>query len=163
MKIIFGTILLFFGFGVISIQAQKINLPKDCLMILNKKFQGWRLVNVGIKEGVQSHNLIKGDWNGDGKSDYAILINHGKVQLGSSDYEPTAWTIAFIKTKKGYSFYKLDGGDSIVLMKKGTRDYNYETGKKFIYKNDAIFVGIEWSGSSYIWRKGKFIGFATSD
>lgn len=153
-------VLIVFG---ISTQAQKINLPKNCRTLLDKNFKGWKIVKVGIKEGVQGHNLIKGDWNGDGKRDYAILINHGKVQLGSGDYEPTAWTIAFVKQKRGYLFYKLDGGDSIGLMKKGMRDYNYETGKNFFYNNDAIFVGIEWSGSSYIWRKGKFMRFATSD
>lgn len=160
-KIVWGILVL--SVFSIAIKAQNINLPKDCLTILNKNFKGWKLAKVRIKEGVQSHNLIKGDWNGDGKIDYAILINHGRRQLGSGDYELEAWAIAFIKTKTGYSFYKLEGGDSIALMKKGARDYNYETGKNFIYKNDAIFVGIEWSGSSYMWRKGKFIGFATSD
>jgi hypothetical protein len=49
-------------------------------------------------------------------------------------------------------------------MKKGERDYNYGTGKNFIYKMDAIFVGLgECCGSSYIWQKGKFISIVTSD
>lgn len=48
--------------------------------------------------------------------------------------------------------------------KKGSRDYNFETGKNFIYKNDAIFVGIfEKAGESYVWQKGKFISIVTSD
>jgi hypothetical protein len=123
-----------------QIQAQKVNLPNDCLKILNKKFRGWKLVKVGVVEGVQGHNLINGDWNGDRKKDYAILIEYGRARRGDGSYEPTAWTIAFVKQKNGYSFHKIDGGDSIFLMKKGERDYNYETGKNFTYKNDAIFV-----------------------
>ncbi len=57
-----------------------------------------------------------------------------------------------------------DGGEYIALMKKGEKDYDYETDKNFIYKNDALFSGyFEKGGSSYIYEKGKFRGITTSD
>lgn len=163
MKSIFVLILLILFVCFVPTQAQKVNLPKDCLKILNKKFRGWKLVKVKEVEGVLGHNLIKGDWNGDRKTDYAILIEYGKNRLGNGALEPAVWTIAFIKQKSVYSVHKIDGGDSIFLKKKGNRDYSYDTQKNFIYKNDAIFVAVNWSGSSYIWGKGRFVGIATSD
>lgn len=155
MKRIIGLSLLILLFSFVPTQAQQVNLPNDCLKILNKKFRGWKLVKMQMEEGVLGHNLIKGDWNGDKKTDYAILIERSNPN--------DVWVIAFIKKQSGYSFHKIDGGDSIFLMKKGAKDYNYETQKNFTYKNDAIFVGTGCCGSSYIWRKGKFIGFVTSD
>ena len=152
--------ILFVSF--FTIQAQQISLPKECVSILNKQFKGWKIAKISAdivdwhKKSKQPFepNLIKGDWNGDKQMDYAVLIQKGKVRQ----------TIAFIKKSGQFVPYKLDGEDYIGLMKRGEKDYDYETEKDFVYKNDAIFVGIfEKSGVSYIWRKGKFIALITSD
>jgi hypothetical protein len=49
-------------------------------------------------------------------------------------------------------------------MKKGERDYNYETDKKFTYKNDAVFTGYwEKGGVTFVYERGKFRSIVTSD
>ncbi|MET0753906.1 MAG: hypothetical protein ABWZ66_11055, partial [Pyrinomonadaceae bacterium] len=97
--------------------------------------------------------------------DYAALIEHGKSKNGAGEIIGSRrLTIAFVSRGKGYRYFSFDGGDYIVLMKKGAEDYDYNTGKKFRYQTDAIFDGIwEKSGVSYVWKNGKFIEIVTSD
>ncbi len=166
-------LLFLLGICFAPLQAQSIQLPNACKKILNKSLRGWKLAKVPkeVSEYDEERkfpfepNLIKGDWNGDGKIDYAVLIEHGKLKNPQGEViGERTFTIAFVRTRKGFKHFTLEGGDYIQIFKKGEKDYNYDSGKDFIYKNDAIFVGIgECCGSSYIWKKGKFIGFVTSD
>ncbi len=112
-----------------------------------------------------SPNFIKGDWNGDGKIDYAVLIEQGKLKNSQDEViEERSFIIAFVRTQKRFKHCTLEGGDYIQVFKKGVKDYDYESDKDFIYKNDSIFAGSgECCGSSYIWRKGKFVEIVTSD
>lgn len=154
--------LLILMCGIVSVQAQSIKLPVECKKILDKRYERWKIGK--IPKDVEAYHkevkspfepyLIKGDWNGDGKTDYAILIRHRNKNK----------TIAFIRQKTGYKFYNLEGGDYIQVFKKGEKDYDYTSDRDFMYKNDSIFVGFgECCGSSFIWRKGKFVGVVTSD
>jgi hypothetical protein len=155
-------LLFFVCAGFTFIEAKPIRLPNECKKILDKNFRGWKFGKIP-KEVTDYHKkekhpfepyLIKGDWNGDGKIDYAVLIESQKKNK----------TIAFIRLRTKYKHYNLEGGDYIQVFKKGEKDYSYDSDKNFIYKNDSIFVGIgECCGSSYIWRKGKFFGIVTSD
>ncbi|HEX8289255.1 MAG TPA: hypothetical protein VF556_14745 [Pyrinomonadaceae bacterium] len=155
-------LLLFLASGFIAVKAQSIKLPLQCKKILDKKFQGWKLGKTP-KDVTDYHKtnkspfepyLVKGDWNGDGKVDYAILIEHLKK----------ARTIAFVRSQKKYEYYSLEGGDYIQVFKKGEKDYDYTSDKDFTYQNDSIFVGVgECCGTSFVWRKGKFVGLITSD
>ena len=43
-------------------------------------------------------------------------------------------------------------------------DYNYNEQKEITYANDAILTGIlEKGGMSYVYKKGRFISFVSSD
>lgn len=109
-------------------------------------------------------NLIRGDWNGDGRRDYAALIHYGREKSNSGESLLSYFVVAFIKRTRGYSYYKLEGGDYIQKMKKGERGYDYNRDRNFIYKNDAIFSGIwEKAGESYVWQNGKFRSITISD
>jgi hypothetical protein len=161
MKLI--TLLFLFLIAlVIPLRAQQIKLPIACKRILDKYFHGWKLTDISadIKKYHQENkfsfepNLIKGDWNADGKTDYAVLIQKNKETQ----------TIAFLRDDNSYKHFTLDGGDNIGLLKKGEKGYNYEKQKDFIYQNDAISVGFwEKGGNAYMWRKNKFISIVTSD
>lgn len=166
-------LLIFFCAGFSAVQAQSINLPDGCKRILDKNFRGWKYAKVQ-KEISGYHrknnfpfspNLIKGDWNGDGKLDYAVLIVRGKLKNSQGEaIGERRLTIAFVRTRDGYKHFQFDGGDYIALMKKGSKDYDYETDKSFRYKTDAIFDGIwEKAGVSYVWTNGKFKEIITSD
>ena len=155
---------------LISTNAMAYELPAECKKILDTKFSGWKPAKPieGVAEYFKTEkitnepNLTTGDWNGDGMQDVAALIEY--AVNNETTKERKVWTIAFIKTAKGYSYYKLEGGDYLQTVKKGEKDFNVETNKKFIHKTDAIFSGIwEKSGTVYIWDKTKFKSVITSD
>jgi len=163
--------LMLFCIGLFSINAMAVELPVECQKILDSKFSGWKSAEPieGVLEYFKTEkitnapNLTMGDWNGDGKQDYAALIEYGSETVDGNKM-PTFLTIAFIKNAKGYSHYKLEGGDYLQTVKKGKKDFNAETNKNFVHKTDAIFSGIwEKSGTVYIWDKTKFKSVITSD
>jgi hypothetical protein len=156
---------------LISTNAMANELPPLCKTILDTKFSGWKMAQPieGVSEYfktekiINAPNLTMGDWNGDKMQDVAVLIEYGSEKV-EDKMMPMVWIIAFIKTAKGYSYFKLEGGDYLQTVKKGKKDYNAETQKNFIHKTDAIFSGIwEKSGTAYIWNKTKFKSVLTSD
>lgn len=171
MKKIYTIAFTLFCICLTSTNAMASELPPLCKIILDVKFPGWKMVEPieGVSEYFKTEkitnapNLTTGDWNGDGMEDVAVLIEYGSEKVGDK-MMPMVWTIAFIKSPKGYSHYKLEGGDYIQTVKKGKKDYNYDTQKNFVHKTDAIFSGIwEKSGTAYIWNKTKFKSVITSD
>lgn len=156
-----------------NIQAQSIELPDACKKILDKNYRGWKLA--GIQKDTIDYlrennfpyqpNLVKGDWNGDGKIDYAVLIEHGKLKnIRGESIGNRRLMIAFVRAENSYKYFSFDGADYITLIKQGSEDYDYETDKTFRYKTDAIFVGFwEKAGVSYVWKSKKFIIIVTSD
>jgi hypothetical protein len=150
------------------VRAQRIALPAECAKILDRRDNGWEFAEIRdeIMQWFQTSgqpyrpNLIMGDWDGDGRTDYAALI-----KTAGSRAETGSYVLAvFMKKARGYSLYRLEPNDYLVLIKKGERDYDFATGRNFTYKNDAIFTGIfEKAGSSYVWRKGRFVAILTSD
>lgn len=165
-QILFASAILLFGF--VSAQAQKITLPSECAKILDRNFKGWKMTKVSqdvadwFKKSkyAYSPNLIKGDFNGDAKTDYAVLIEQ------TIDSQPRNSTIVFLNSAKGYKMFNIEGGDGdyLVFEKKGNKAFDHEKNKTFVYKTDAVTVGIwEKAATSYIWRSGKFVGIVTSD
>lgn len=171
IHLIFSLLILscFFTFA----NAQISTLAPECRKILNKKFPGWKYgeIRPDISEYFKSIgsnkrlNSVKGDWNGDGSLDYAVLIEHGKLKnyLGEV-IGNRRLLIPFIRTSKGFRHFVFYGAEYITAIKKGSKDYNYETDKNFHYKTDAIFDGFfEKAGVSYVWNKTKFKVIVTSD
>ncbi|MDQ3799860.1 MAG: hypothetical protein M3384_10435 [Acidobacteriota bacterium] len=170
-RLIFLSFLLSIGFVFIA-QAQSIKLPKDCRKILAEKFRGWTLAEAPAdiksfylkKRPFEQPNLIGGDWNGDGKKDYAVLLAR-KNKAGSPSGAPAPnLIVAFLKTARGYGYFTLEGDDCLMRVKKGSKGFDYEKQKSFRYRRDAIFSYIwEKAGRSYIWRNKGFRAVATSD
>ncbi len=154
--------------------SQNQQLPDKCRKILDTNFRGWKSkeISVDIKNYLQKYepknadgNFIAGDWNGDGKKDFAVLINHGSETLNDGTKLPRDVSVAFVSVGKSYKYFVLDTfGDYIALSKKGTKAYDYESQSGIRFSNDAVSVGLwEKSAVSYVWRKNKFIRFTTSD
>ncbi len=171
MKNKFTLAFILFCICLISTNATASELPPLCKTILDSKFSGWKMHEPieGVTEYfktekiINAPNLTTGDWNGDKMQDVAVLIEYGSEKVDDK-MMPMVWTIAFIKSPKGYSHFKLEGGDYLQTVKKGKKDFNAETNKNFVHKTDAIFSGIwEKSGTAYIWDKTKFRSVITSD
>lgn len=164
--ILFILSVLLFSFA--PVKAQKITLPAECAKILDQKFKGWKMAKVNkdmadwFKKSKHpfAPNLIKGDFDGDAKFDFTVLIR----QL--IDSQPKISTIVFMNSAKGYKMFNLEGGDGdyLIFEKKGKKAFDHEKNKSFIYKTDAVTGGIwEKAATSYIWENGKFVGIVTSD
>jgi len=162
-----GLFLLLFiiGFAAAGVRAEAVRLSKDGQNILDTRFRSWKIAEIdsGIVEyfrqnrSFEKPNLIKGDWNGDGRTDYAVLLQNRKIA-------EKRITVVLMKNKSGYKTYVLDANDCLMSVKKGKRDYDFEARKTFRYRTDAIFSYIwEKAGVSYVWNNGKFRMIATSD
>lgn len=145
--------------------ARSVVLPAGAKKVLDTKFKSWRLADVNediskfYKER-RSHeqpNLIKGDWNSDGKQDFA-------VQLQNREDGEKKIIVALMRTPSGFETHVLDAADCIMSEKKGKKAYNFETKRSFRFKHDAIFSYIwEKAGGSYVWTGNRFRYILTSD
>jgi hypothetical protein len=173
MKRFFAAIFFLCVFST-ALFAQNRTLPVECRKILDKNFRGWKFKKIPaeiqkfLRENESKNadgNFISGDWNGDGKKDFAVLVTHGSETLNDGTKLPRDVSVAFMRVGKGYKYFVLDTfGDYLAFEKKGTTAYDYESQSKIKLINDAIAVGLwEKSSRSYVWRKNKFIYFITSD
>jgi hypothetical protein len=110
--------------------------------------------------------MIKGDFNGDGLTDYAVLIQQSAEANDKGVARPLfVHIVAFFRKPGGYKMAPVtsEGGSALILMPKGGEDYDYQGGRNFTYPRDSIFSGEGMGGTSYIWENGRFRGLTTSD
>lgn len=152
-------------------QPANLKLPDAIRIILNKEYANWKFSGVS-KEIITffnqnkfsfQPNLLIGDFDGNGKKDYAVQINN------SIDSIHKRYVIAFLNKEGVFNSYILEMGNIspetyLYLFKKGEKDYNYETKEEFQYKNYSIGVMyFEASGVSYIFEEGRFQKIISSD
>ena len=143
--------------------------------MLNRRLSGWKFATVSaevqqfFKQELKGASpvTISGDFDGNRRPDYAALINRGHVFNSQGQaIGPRYYLVIFLRRGANYKMYviKDPDGEYISLARKGTRDYNYNTQKEITYANDAILTSIfEKAGSSYVYKKGRFISFLSSD
>ena len=157
-------VLLFCGSSTSWAQSFREELPTSARVMLDRRFAGWKFSDVSsevkqfVKENLRGASpvLISGDFDGNGRLDYAALI-----QQGSRYY-----LVIFLRRRADYKMYRVrnPNGEYLIRARKGSRDYNYEEQKEITYANDAILTGIfEKGGSSYVFKNGRFVSFVSSD
>ena len=153
-------------------QGSVVTLPFRMKSILDRRFPGWSYLTVDdeirkfLKEHVSEYarpDLINGDFDGNGLTDFAVLIEEN-ARVPNREMRK-ARLVVFLTKAAGIQTKVLDPeGAYLVLMKRGDWDYSYETSRYFTYQNDAIFAAIfEKGGTSYVYQKGKFRSIITSD
>ena len=152
-----------------------VTLPARIKSILDGRFPGWTYLPVDdeirkfLKEYVSEYarpDLINGDFDGNGRTDYAVLIEENARSPKRADREMRKDRLVVFLTKvAGFEIKVLDPeGAYLAVMKQGDWDYSYETNQYFTYQNDAIFAGIfEKGGTTYVYEKGRFRSIITSD
>jgi len=132
--------------------------------MLNRRFSGWKFSDVSpevrefFKDNMKGASpvVISGDFDGNGRRDYATLVQR-RTQY---------YLVILLRQIADYKMYvvKDPTGEYLSLARKGTRDYNYNEQKEITYANDAIVIGIlEKGGSSYVFKNGRFQSFVSSD
>jgi hypothetical protein len=152
-------------------------LPPAIRAALDRRYPGWKFppVRDEVRKFVKDYfspaaepEFTSGDFDGNGERDYAALVEHGTIfdQNGKAVGKKVR-LVAFMKRGGRYRFRLVDpegGGEYVFAFRKGEKDYDYETGKNFTYRNDAIGAGIfEKAGMSYVYERGKFRSIITSD
>jgi hypothetical protein len=151
--------------------SSKIELPAAARRLLDKKYPGWKFPKVSadirqyFKKSDAELNLVSGDFDGNGRADYALQIEHGVEFTDRGTSVPKSHLVVLMKNNNGYRLQIIDGGgDFIALTKKGDKGYNWETRKNFIFARDAIeTVFFEKAATAYVYEKGKFRAIVTSD
>ncbi len=154
--------------------------PSSLKSFLDHRFPRWRFAKIpeAIHRYLIEHpeparpDLIKGDFDGDGKTDYAVYIVYGRASRRRSS------VVALLRRGRTYKPYVLEsslytpeaepseanGAFYIGLVKKGARDYDFPGQRYFTYRHDAVFIGIfEKAGTSYVYERGRFKPIITSD
>jgi hypothetical protein len=150
-------------------------LPSAARRMLGRRFPGWKFaeVNEEVRRFFEtsmkgaSPSLISGDFDGNGSRDYAAFISHGSLlnYLGKA-IGPRHYLVVFLRKGARYRMYVMKDADGeyLSLGRKGTKDYNYEEQKEIIYANDAVQLNyFEKAGASYVYEKGRFRAFVSSD
>jgi hypothetical protein len=172
VKIRFGlSLILFLLFFPLLLHGQStpVGIPSAIKIILNRNYPGWKMGAVSIEvdnffKGKKFNFmpvLVSGDFDGDGRADYAIKIN----------YKRKWHAILFLARGGNYKEYVLLAGENFPdldvyfsLNKKGEKGFNFETGKHFIYQNDAVEIGFYGKASiAYVYQDGSFNKVFTSD
>lgn len=155
--------------------AQTHQLPAAAVQKLNRRFPGWKFaepsaeVQQFFKDQMKGESpvAISGDFDGNRKRDYAVLIRHGSYfNTQRQPIGPRYYLIVFLRRDRHYKMHviKNPDGEYLCLAKKGTCDYSYDEQKEITYANDAILTCIfEKAGSSYVYKNGKFVSFISSD
>jgi hypothetical protein len=151
------------------------DLPLPIKVLLNGNFPGWSFPEVSeddcysVREcgGLDAYaQMIKGDFNEDGLTDYAVLIQQSAEANDKGVARPLIVKIvAFFRKPGGYKMHQVssEGGGSLILMPKGESDYDYGAQRDFTYPRDSIFSGMGMGGTSFIYENGRFRALTTSD
>ena len=157
-------------------QPSKPELPPPARDALYLKFPDWRYADISdeirqmFKQDRATNirpDLITGDFDGDGRADYAALILHGTTRVEQDlVVGPDFSLVIFMAQDQGYQLHVIEdpGGEYIQLIHKGDGGYDYETQKEFTYLHDAIdAVVFEKAATSYVYENGGFRAIITGD
>lgn len=165
------SIALLFTAAVLHAQAQAPQLPSAIRARLDTEYPGWKLAEVspGAYEDYRYHrfrvrpNLIWGDFDGDGKRDYAVAIEH------PGHLRPELVVIAFLRRGRSFHSYTLEASAASPTTylwphSQGEKGFDFNLNKYFVYAHDAVGVAYgEVAGVSYLFEHGAFRKIVSSD
>jgi hypothetical protein len=168
MKIL---LVLFVSVSALHAEIPQDSLPVQIVRILDSKFPGWQWGVVSDEVLMlftdvyhkAYHSFISGDFNTDGKADYALKVTVKSAER-DSDY-----VLAFLQQGSTYAFYILGRYQSspdlyVLLSKKGEAVDDFDPQHPFILPSDAISLGFSENAQiTFLYDKGKFESIITGD
>jgi hypothetical protein len=155
--------------------AQQLDLPASVRGALGVRYQGWQLSSLypDVAESLRARtaggplNLVRGDFDGNGEDDIAILVEYRRPQ---SSGDALVDVVAFLAKESHHEMLVIEGPDPhigkqyIRAIPRGSRGYDLNTNTDFVYERDAIGVEFEGTGGhTWIYRNGRFVSVWTSD
>jgi hypothetical protein len=147
-------------------------LPASIRAGLDAKYPGWRLAeaSTAVQDFVERSSrgsrpsLLVGDFDGNGQSDYALLIEHANFDGRGKAFSHVKQTIAFLAAAGRFRLVALDQPSPadasvyLTLRKKGAAGFDFTANRKFTYPNDSIgYSYFEKAASgTYIYTNGAF-------
>ena len=157
-------------------QPSKLELPPQARDALYLKFPDWRYADISdevrqlFKEDAAANtrpDLITGDFDGDGRADFAALILHGTTRVEQNEVVgPDFSLVIFMARDQSYQLHVIEdpGGGYLELIHKGDGSYDYEAQKEFTFEHDAIDAIIfEKGATSDVYENGCFRAIITGD
>lgn len=146
-------------------------LPGSIRVLLDQRHPGWRVADVSreVRAGVGQRlgptpNVISGDFDGNGRVDYAMLIEYRNIDEPAKSFTHFVEAIAFLDNARSFSLVRLRGRQPgpnpelfLTLQRRGAEGFDFEANKKFTYPHDSIG---EWhfgkAGGTYIYSGSRF-------
>lgn len=154
--------LLLFAVVFVCPAADAASISKSCKAALNSRLQGWQLARVTkevskVAKGQFNPVIGIGDFDGDGRNDEAILVQHaGQTKVAVCLV--TASGTRLVVIEEPYC------SDYLFISKAGSEQYDHETGKTEVIKNDGISVFcFESAGATYLYDGQAFRKLIFSD
>ena len=163
--------------GLVGAQTSS-PVPPGVRSALDRMHPGWRIASVAddVRQFVGTRlgsvpNVVVGDFDGNSRSDVAILIEYPNADEPAKAFTHYTEIIAFLDTGRGYEAVPVDarmpGPDPIfflTLQKRGQPGRDFEANKPFIYPHDSIGAWFfEKGGGTYIYDNGRFRFVLESD
>lgn len=131
--------------------------------LLTKHVPGWSKAKVFIGANIffkknwpgLSPVATKGDFNGDGKADYAALV---ETAGGREIY-------VFLKTSANYEVHFLGSGSHYIVLKlKGSKEFNWDLEMDIVLDYDAVEdVVFRKGATTWFFSDGEFRQFISGD
>ena len=152
------------GFG------QPRALPHQIRTYLDSTYYGWKFSTVAqdmrdafFSAPDKDPSFIRGDFNHDGKWDYAVQITC------DDSSKSRRVVIAFLATKSGFKPFVVesmreDNEYYITLDPRSAERFDFSANKRFVNPSDGISIGYAGRGGyTYFFRRGAFYRVDTAD
>jgi hypothetical protein len=145
------------------VHATSVALPQSCVALIDESLPQWKFNDVPpdaarwAKERRINPNVARGDFNADGRADYAALLSvRGVPHL--------AFCISHGRAVKLLTVDMPYCSDVVYQSKAGRRYYNFENGRHEVLPRDGASVScFEKAGATYIYEKGSLRRVVDSD
>ncbi len=144
---------------IASFVAEAQTLPTKAKTYLKNNYGGWEIAKFNKVEYQENKSVAKGDFNGDGKTDYAVVITK----------DERVYTLVLFASKNSFKAFNLLAQSpdehwiaGIGIVKKGDKldvfTDQQELVKTFRLKTDGVYLyDGEGHGQTYYWQGGKFL------
>lgn len=143
--------------------ADSSHVPESCIAAINTHLPHWHHAEVSAEVSSWSKQeklnpvIAIGDFDGNGKIDQAILIEHKKIRK-------IAICLSADKSTRLLILNNPYCHDYVSMSRAGSKHYNFDTDKTETLKNDGVSVScFQKAGATYLYENGAFRQIVDSD